>query len=304
MEKYCEFKNKVIGTKGCDLVALDPAAIIYTPKRLPQAFQTLMGTDPVEAIRSLIYGDILTRVEGCPIIYDETLTPTDNSEGAVIGSYGAGFQVYIRGGNLIYQFDLPQRFCKSKKMMALNKWDGGVVFLTKDNRIVFGNEVNGEYVPFNVVMHYTDPKLFDNKTDPTLNSIHLNLGEKDVVFPRVFVTEQYPDLQGIDMGGIISGHIDLLTQTASSVTFKVLDDCTGADITEASYEKTQVLSVTVEHDDGTNITTIVGTITNGIITISGTFATGDTITVLAGIETTADAGADITYYTGTAILDF
>ena len=46
MEKYCKDNNVLIGTRGCDLTALDPAAIIFTPKRLPTGFHTAFGTDP------------------------------------------------------------------------------------------------------------------------------------------------------------------------------------------------------------------------------------------------------------------
>ena len=51
MEKYCKDNNVLIGTRGCDLTALDPAAIIFTPKRLPTGFHTAFNTDPVEAIK-------------------------------------------------------------------------------------------------------------------------------------------------------------------------------------------------------------------------------------------------------------
>ena len=297
MEKYCKDNNVLIGTRGCDLTALDPAAIIFTPKRLPTGFHTTFSTDPVEAIKVLIYGDLATETKGCPIIYDQTLTPTDNSEGAVVGSYGAGFQHYIRGGNMIYQFDLPQKFCKAKKMMGLNSWDGGVVFLTKDNRIVFGDYVGGQYIPFQLVTNYVTPKMFDNRTDPTLISIYVNLGELDNVYPKIWVSETIDDIVTLDMEGVIDGKINILTAAAGSVTLTVEDSCTGADITAATYtiSGTEGYVIVQIKPDGTRTTLTTGAYANGVITVTGAFADLDVLEILAGVSSDlgVDAGNDI-----------
>ena len=89
--------------------------------------------------------------------------------------------------------------------MGLNSWDGGVVFLTKDNRIVFGDYVGGQYIPFQLVTNYVTPKMFDNRTDPTLISIYVNLGELDNVYPKIWVSETIDDIVTLDMEGIIDG---------------------------------------------------------------------------------------------------
>lgn len=310
MERFCKNDNIFIGTRGCDLVALDPAAIIFTPKRLPSAFATTYNSDPVEAIKTLIYGDLATQVKGCPIIYDETLTPTDNSEGAVIGSYGAGFQTYIRGGNMIYQFDLPQKFCKSKKMLKLNNWDGGVIFLTKDKRVVFGDLINGEYIPFSLVTNYIAPKMFDNKVDPTLMSIFVNLGELDNVYPKTWVSEAIDDLFTLDLEGVIEGTITFTVQTAASISFYVEDACTGLNISDATYQTSSVPGVTIRKTDSLGAVDMIttATILNGIITATPTtpdvFADGDVIEVLNGVQTGADDGADYCmYYAKSSTID-
>ena len=301
MEKYCKEKEMLIGTKGCDLTAIDPLAVIFTPKTLPAAIQTLLGTDNFyEAIRALIYGTINPVLLGAPTIADDTMTPTDNSEGAVVGTYGAGFSRFIRSGNMTIQFDFPQKFCKAKKMVALNNWNGGCLIITKDYRIVFGNLDNGVYYPLPIVTNYTTPKFVDNKTDVTFNSLIINFGELDNVFPYVTITEVIPELKTLDFEGVIKGEIAELDTTDviinNHISFKVVDSCTGVDITEATYAYAGVKGVTITVD-GAVPTTV--TVSNGVINVTDTttiVAGRHTVVITSGIATGADIDDDICYY--------
>ena len=123
--------------------ALVITGVIFSPKnaKIP------VGTEDVKSFLKGKFKEVVKENRFFPAF--DSLTTTDSSEDAVIGTLAGGYSEKLRDGNAIYQFDYPFGLCKAKSLRQFDGWNGGVFLVSKEGYVIGRKQSNGDLAATN-----------------------------------------------------------------------------------------------------------------------------------------------------------
>jgi hypothetical protein len=224
MANFCESAGGNTGRPACDLRALVITGVIFSSKnaKIPA------GTEDVKSFLQGKFKEVVKANRFFPAF--DSLTITDSSEDAVIGTLAGGYSEKLRDGNAIYQFDYPFGLCKAKSLRQFDGWNGGVFLVSKEGYVIGRKQGNGDLAAFVPASVYTKSKTLGDGQNPAVFSLIINFGDSGVFLNTMSITEKIPDFDAEEFTGIIDVELSVAGQDSGYVDVLVQTKCDGVNL--------------------------------------------------------------------------
>jgi hypothetical protein len=224
MANFCVSTGGNTGKPACDLKALVVTGVIFSPKnaKIPA------GTEDVKSFLKGKFKEAVKANRFFPAL--DSLTTTDSSEDAVIGTLSGGYSEKLRDGNAIYQFDYPFGLCKAKSLRQFDGWGGGIFLVSKEGYVIGRKQSNGDLAAFAPASVYTKSKTLGDGQNPAVFSLIINFGDSGVFLNVLDITEKMPDFDTEEFTGIIDVELSTVGTASGSVDVSVKTKCDGVNL--------------------------------------------------------------------------